>query len=123
MLRSHILVSICVPLILLAVLVSYYRFYVAYDYIADYEIPCEPGTQNCFVRCDTDMCTDAVPFIRVSKYALDLYLQCGANIEGCAAAGTCLQTDRQCSVHFCDSESLLEGESCASAPHSNQSTL
>lgn len=111
--RPRTLVIICVPLIILVIIASYYRFFIAKDYIVDYEATCDPASESCFVFCEEEGCEEPEPYARISKYAADLYAQCGKNISECESANTCVASDRHCVIEYCSEDNLDEGESCS----------
>ncbi|MDQ1300080.1 MAG: hypothetical protein QG636_748 [Patescibacteria group bacterium] len=110
--RSRTLVIICVPLIILVVVASYYRFFISKDYIVDYKATCDPANENCFVLCEEEGCEEPEPYARISKYAADLYAQCGEDITDCESANACVPSDRHCVIEYCSEDKLDEGESC-----------
>ena len=93
-------------------IISYYRFMIKHDYIVGYEGKCEIATNNCFVGCDDDTCTNKYYYSKIQKYAPDLYKECGKDITECEAANVCLPNDRKCSIIFCDEK--IDGSICSS---------
>jgi hypothetical protein len=112
--RPRTLVIICVPLIILVIIASYYRFFVAKDYIVDYEATCDPSSESCFIYCEEEECEEPEPYARISKYAADLYAQCGEDITDCESANVCVASDRHCVMEYCSEDVVEEGESCTS---------
>ncbi|HEY0979221.1 MAG TPA: hypothetical protein VGE23_00020 [Candidatus Paceibacterota bacterium] len=108
----HLLVLVLVPLIALSAAASYYRFILASDYMVSYEGECDPATESCFEGCEDDTCETTYPYTQMQKYAADLEASCGPDITDCEAASVCLPTDRDCSITYCDAESLGEDEAC-----------
>ena len=101
--RDNILLYMLVPLVILCAAYSYFRFMVAHDYMIAYEGTCDPATQDCFIGCNDDACTDVYYYAKVQKYAVNLYAQCGEDITNCDAANACLPVDDQkCSITYCD---------------------
>jgi len=109
-LRNHILAVVLVPAVLIIVFLSYYRFMVDHDYMVTYEGACDPATQDCYIGCDDDECTEEYYYSTVEKYAADVYAQCGPDITDCETASSCVAEDRACSVTYCDIET--EGDLC-----------
>jgi hypothetical protein len=110
--RQHFFLYILVPLVVLMAIASYYRFMVAHDYVVEYEGDCDPVTQNCFVGCDDDECTEEYYYSRVQKYAADVNRECGPDITDCESAMICLPDERSCSITYCNAETVGEDEVC-----------
>lgn len=108
--RDHILFFTLIPLIILISIFSYYRFFVSHDYAIKYEADCDPVTEECFVGCEDDECTQEYYYFYVQKYAADLYQQCGKDITDCESANICLPSDQRCSVTYCNTET--DGDIC-----------
>lgn len=83
---------------------------VKYDYLIEYEGECDPATQECFIGCEDDACSEEYYYVKVQKYAADLYAECGKDITDCESANTCLADDRECSIIYCDAET--DGGGC-----------
>lgn len=111
--RSHLLAYVCIPLLMLAGILSYYRFVVSYDYVVEYEGECDPAEASCYVGCEDEECTEVYYYSVVTKHAADLYATCGPDITDCAEASVCLPGDRVCEIAYCDPEEAAD-ESCAS---------
>lgn len=109
---KHLLVYILLPLCLLAIAASYYRFMVVGSYVVEYEGACDPVTESCFVACADDECTDLYYHTWVHKYASDVQRECGIDVTDCEAANVCLPGDTECSVTYCDPALTLEDETC-----------
>lgn len=108
--RNHLLLYTLIPVIIIIGITSYYRYVVSHNYTVAYEGKCDPSTENCFLGCKDDECTEEYYYTLVEKYAADLYEQCGPNITDCDAASICLPGEQACSVTYCDIE--VDGESC-----------
>lgn len=100
--KSRPLSYVLVPLCVLAIAASFYRFIVAGDFIVEYEGACDPATESCFFACETEECADVYYFSWVRKHNADVRAQCGTDITDCEAANVCLPTDRACSIAYCD---------------------
>lgn len=79
--------------------ISFYRFIVKNDYLVYYEGACDPYTKLCFKSCDDEGCTY---YVKMQKYAPDIYAECGKDVTDCELANTCAPNDRQCSMTYCD---------------------
>ncbi len=109
--RDNIPFYILVPLVILCVGYSYFRFVITQDYIVEYEGVCDPATHDCFKGCPDDACTDSYYYDTVQKHAVDLFAQCGKNITNCDAANACLpQSNQTCSITYCDPQT--DGDMC-----------
>lgn len=98
----------------LAAVLSFVRFVVYNDYVVEYEVPCNPATEQCFVS-PSDTTGETSYYMKVQKYAPDVYAECGKDVVECAQAGVCLPTDRECSVTYCSPDTALADEQCAPA--------
>jgi len=110
--RQHPVLWILVPLCLLALGLSFYRFMVVGSYVVEYQGACDPETEHCFVGCNDDACQDTYYYTKVKKYAPDVYAECGPDVTDCAQASVCLPTDASCSITYCSPETALDDESC-----------
>ena len=106
------LLYLLIPLSLLAIGASYYRFMVLSDYIVEYDGMCDPASESCFVGCVDDECTEIYYYALVRKDAASAYAQCGPNVLECEAASVCLPTDVMCEITYCSPESVIEGDTC-----------
>ena len=104
--RDHLLSYILIPLFVIFSLFSYFRFIVGNDYIAAYEVPCNPETQSCFVGCEDDECLEKYYYAKAQKHAADLYARCGEDITDCEAASECLADDRDCFIIYNETADL-----------------
>ena len=103
--RDHILSYVLVPLLLLTIGASYYRFMIAYDYLVRYEGDCDPYTSSCFQYCEDDACTEPFYFAWVTRHADTLRKLCGDNDPlSCEAAFTCSENETKCEITYCDAE-------------------
>lgn len=108
----HLLVYVLLPVCVLAIAISFYRFMVAGDYVVEYEGECDPITESCFVGCEDEECSEIYYYSWVHKMAIDVQAQCGPNVLECPAANVCLPTDTNCSITYCSPDTLLEDETC-----------
>ncbi len=109
--RNHILLYILLPLVLFAGGASLYRFMVAGDYVVAYEGTCDPDTYSCFIGYD-DTIQENYYYTKVKKHAADLFSVCGSDYSKCEEANVCLTTDSGCSITYCSSDIVSDGESC-----------
>ncbi len=98
-------------LVILLVIISYYRFMIKHDYVVSYNGECDPVTEKCFINCEDDTCSKIDNYSKMQKYEPDLYRECGADITDCKAASECFSADHNCSVTYCDKNT--EGDNCS----------
>jgi len=108
--RKHIFFYILVILIVLLIGSSYLRFMINHDYVVVHEGPCNEATQNCFIGCTDETCTEKYFYALIQKYAPDLQNQCGTDIKNCESANVCLTEDSSCTITYCDLG--IDGDSC-----------
>lgn len=106
--RKNFFFYIITSLIIVVGVISYSRLFINQDYLVEYEGECDPITENCFVGCEDDECTEEYYYTKIIKYAPDLNQQCGKDITDCESANICLSDDRECSVTYCDIETDKE---------------
>jgi len=80
------------------------------DYLVTYEGDCNPYTQDCFLYCEDDECSDPFYYSSMERHAAELYALCGKDITDCDMAYECQNGVEICSITFCDLE--LDGDSC-----------
>jgi hypothetical protein len=117
--RDHLLAIFLVPLITLALVVSFNRFFIKHDYLVSYEGSCDPVTQNCFIGCEDDGCDEEYFYKKMQKYGSDLYLECGNNVSGCESANSCFPENKECLISYCDAG--LDGDICETITDTDQS--
>lgn len=109
--KKYFLLYTLVPLALLSVASSYYRFMVMEDYVVEYEGDCDPAENVCFIGCEDDTCLVKYHYSMITKNASHLVAQCGRDISSCEAAHVCLAEDgEECSISYCDPEE--DGDTC-----------
>ena len=105
------IIYLIIPFIIITAVFSYFRFIINDDYTVKYEGACDPTKEKCFIGCeDGDCTTKEYYYSEVTKYAPDIYKECGNNITDCKAASVCLPGDRNCSVTYCDTK--VKDNSC-----------
>jgi len=111
--RNHFFFYILATLIFVVGVFSYYRFIIKQDYMIGFEGVCDPvaNTNKCFAGCEDDACTKEYYYLKMVKYAPDLYRECGEDITDCESANSCLPGDHDCSETYCNPED--EGDTCA----------
>ena len=116
--RKYILVYTLLPLVVLTIAASYYRFMVVMDYTVSYEGDCDPYTSDCFVGCEDDNCNVKYYYTKVKRYAHDFYNLCGDDVLQCEYFNACTSSEATCSISYCDSSygecDVLDGTSLSS---------
>ncbi len=109
--KKYFLLYTLIPLAILSIASSYYRFIVTEDYLVEYEEECNPEVNSCFIGCKDDDCSAEYYYCLVTKHASQLMTQCGPDITDCESAQVCLPGEKgDCSVTFCDIET--DGDAC-----------
>ncbi len=101
--KKHPILYIILPLCVIAIVASFYRFMVLRDYMVTYEGVCDPATHSCFLACVDDSCSETYYYSLVQKRSQDVMAQCGPDITDCELASVCVESDRECSIEYCDS--------------------
>jgi hypothetical protein len=117
--KSKIFFLVFFLLIALSVGASYYRFFIAKDYIIEAQADCDPAAETCFVyvcdpqseECSGDPEEDTSYYKVVHRKAANILL-CDPNAEGCDAL-VCQPDEEDCEETLCDSNDLAEGEQCS----------
>jgi len=111
--RNHFFLYVVVTFIFIVSVFSFHRFIIKQDYIVGYEGVCDPvaDANKCFEGCADDDCTEKYYYLKMVKYAPDLYKECGEDITDCESANLCLPDNRDCSAVYCNPE--VEGDTCA----------
>ena len=99
--RKHFLFFTLLPLLLLSIAASYYRFSVLEDYRVAYEVDCDPETSSCYIGCEDDECTEVYYYNYIQRDADTIMNLCGPDITDCDAAAACGNDEPNCSIEFC----------------------
>lgn len=106
--KKHFLLYTVVPLLILTIGASYYRFMVSYDYLVRYEGVCDPYVQSCHLYCEDEACTEPFYYTWITRSAATLNELCtGGDVTECAAADACLANETHCSIEFCDPDASM----------------
>ena len=118
--KSKIFFVVFFLLIVGSVAVTYYRYFIVRDYMITAQADCDPYTEACFVVvCDptaeVDECTgnpehDTSYYQEISRNARNIPL-CDPADESCEAL-TCPAGEADCTVTFCDTDTVSEGVVC-----------
>mgnify|MGYP000088151342 FL=1 len=108
--KRYILLYTIIPMLILAVSASYFRFMVSQDYLVTYEGFCDPYTESCFIYCEDETCTDPFYSTSITRKAAAVFSVCGEDITDCEAADVCTDNETECSVLYCDP--ILDIDAC-----------
>jgi len=98
--KKYLLLYTLLPLIILMVASSYYRFMIAQDYTVGYEGYCDPYEQSCFVYCEDEACAEPFYYSWIERHAGTVHAMCGPLVTECEAAYSCAG-DASCSITYC----------------------
>lgn len=102
-LKKNLLAYTLIPLLILAISASYFRFMVLYNYEVVHEGFCDPYTESCHEYCEDDLCTDPFYYSWIHRQASSLRELCGGeSVLDCVEAGECSAEEQNCYVSFCD---------------------
>lgn len=108
-LKRYFLLYTLVLLTIFLIAGSYYRFMVAHDYLVYYEGECDPYTEQCFLYCEDEECSEPSYYTEVVRKAYAVMSLCGEDITECESASFCGESEADCEVTYCDS-SIEENE-------------
>jgi len=123
--KSKLLIAVVVILIMISILITFWRIMIQRDYIIENQIDCDPYAEKCFIwECDPastvegEACTGD-PEMDIWYYAVAQ--RKAANIPFCnpeedenCAPFECLEGEKDCSVNFCDETTKEEqGVECS----------
>ena len=101
--RKYILVYTLLPLVVLTLAASYFRFMVALDYTVFYEGDCDPHKSDCFVGCEDDSCDMKYYYTQIERHAQDFYNLCGEDVAQCDYFNVCTIGEEECTISYCNS--------------------
>lgn len=101
--KKYFMVYTVLPLLMMAIVSSYYRFIVSYDYEVVFEGYCDPYTESCFEFCEDEECTEPFHYTWFARNAADLRSSCGdLSILDCEFAEDCSEGEMGCYATYCD---------------------
>lgn len=101
--KNYILLWTLLPLMILFISASYYRFIVKNDYLVSYEAPCDENLNSCFIGCTDESCAETYPYLLIERDANELNKICGEDVSNCPLADSCsLVNDKSCRVTYCE---------------------
>ena len=122
--RSRWFFGIFFALIFLSISATFYRVFIARDYLVTVETICSPEAQSCFARdvCDTEdqVCSEGDTPTETSYYKI-VERKAFAFPETCASGSadsplcadlSCRPGEADCTETFCSDETVPEGERC-----------
>lgn len=95
MMKRIVLVIIFI-FVAVSVLASWYRYYIQYDYVSTYAVPCTPESESCFVS--TEECAEGSSVNECATYYSLIKLHNSAPLKCSSDDGTCIK-------EFCDTDS------------------
>lgn len=102
--KRFFLIYTLLPLFILAAAGSFFRFQILSDYMVTYEGWCDEYTEECFIGCEDDECSEEYYFTYVSRHANNILALCGSDITDCEDADYCQEEENKCQVEYCDAE-------------------
>lgn len=102
--KTKIILIITSILILIVLLINYYKIFIIHNYKISFEVPCDPNIENCFVlECDQDAIDDCtnVPneYYKLIERKVSGVNVCKENDFDCLA---CKEEDSECNTVLCD---------------------
>jgi hypothetical protein len=101
-LKKYFLTYTLVPLFIISIIASVYRFMILNDYLVTYEIDCDPASTSCFVGCENEECSEEYYYQLVTREASKIESLCGVDITNCESANYCQTNEPHCVVEQCD---------------------
>jgi hypothetical protein len=116
--KSKIFFVVFFLLIVGAIGVTYYRYFIVRDYMIEAQASCDPFTEACFVyvcdpeaeECTGDPDQDTSYYKNISRNAKNIPL-CNPLDEDCDAL-TCPPGEANCTLTLCDPDTVPEGVVC-----------
>lgn len=102
--KKYVLFYTLIPLTLLLVAASYYRFIVTKDYTVSYEAECDPFSSSCYIYCEDEECLEPFYYSQITRNASELFELCGDDITECEEANSCEVNNSACINNFCSEE-------------------
>lgn len=116
---SHVFFVVISVLILGTVIMTYYRFFEARDYMVQAQVECDPSEESCFVYvCDPAVDEECVAGSLEDAFYYKLINRLARNAPLCEADATtcvtlpCAADEAACSYTLCDMETVEDGETC-----------
>jgi hypothetical protein len=101
--RHNVFFYIIALFLVLTASASYYRFIVLGDFMVSYEVDCDPFTEDCFIGCEDNQCTEEYFYSTITRHANEIEALCGNDITDCEAAQHCSANNNRCTRITCDS--------------------
>ncbi len=116
--KSKILLTVFLLLLIGTIAVTVYKYGIKKDYLIAGQAPCDIQTEACFYfPCEEGDATCDLAEIeyykKVEKKAYNITL-CDPAVEGCNPL-VCTEGENDCTVTYCSSDTLDEGEECSTA--------
>ncbi len=116
---SRVFFLVAFILITGSIVVTYYRFFIARDYVVQEEVGCDPYTEACFIfvcdplvdeECTGDSSEDTSYYKLMDRVAKNAPL-CEVGDETCDTS-VCSPGETECYFTLCDPETIRASESC-----------
>ena len=102
--KRYILLYTLIPLLILTIAATYYRFMIINDYIVFYEGECDPYENSCFVGCEDEECNEEYFYTKIERHASGIARLCDDDIVDCEFANMCTHEELQCRIEYCSSD-------------------
>lgn len=100
--KRYFLLYTVLPLLLLSLAASYFRFMVIYDYQVTFEGFCDPYSESCFEYCEDEECVEPFHYTWFTRSAAGLQNSCSElSILDCELAEEC-EVGEECGAVYCD---------------------
>lgn len=100
--KDNILLWTLIPLGLLFVSASYFRFVLNEDYLVSYEASCDADVSSCFIGCTDETCAETYNYLLIERKASTLNEMCGKSVTDCPLANSCQKSEgTSCEITYC----------------------
>lgn len=115
--KRYFLLYTLLPLTILTIGASYYRFVISYDYPVVFEGYCDPYAESCFEYCEDSSCTEPFHYTWFTRDAAALRDACGDDVDilSCENAEACEADETDCYATYCDPTVDLDCEFLSAA--------
>ena len=122
--KSKILLCVFVVLIVISIIVTYYKIMIKRDYMIEAQIDCDPETESCFVyKCDPEQeeCTgnpeEDMSYYKIINKNASRVSVCDSGVEECQPL-VCEVGEPDCEITLCSPEDS-SGDSCSNLGESS----
>lgn len=115
---EKILYAVFFSLIIAAVAITYYKYFISRNYYIEAEADCDPVAEKCFIyQCDpaedsecSEDPAEQISYYKIIKKKAYLIPLCDPNSEDCPALAC--EAGEDCEEILCSPETATEGEEC-----------